>query len=57
MTQQPLPLDQFEQALDMVFGMIDYNAYKAIGEIREMLNFQRRSMGQTTRRAIERVGR
>lgn len=57
MTQQPLPLDQFEHVRAMVAARIDAAAYLASVEISETVEHIRRSLGQSTRRAIERISR
>lgn len=57
MTQQPLPLDQFEYIRAMVNARIDAEAYRAIKEAHERAEFMRRSLGQKTRFAMERIGR
>lgn len=57
MTQQPPPLDQFEHVRAMVNAQINASAARACAEISAMVEFARRSLGQTTRRAIERIGR
>lgn len=57
MTKQPLPLDQFEHVRAMVSASIDARAYRASVEIGETIEHIRRSIGQRTRRAIERIAR
>ena len=57
MTQQPLPLDQFSHVRAMVAARIDVSAYKAVKEAHEQAEFMRRSLGQKTRFAMERIGR
>ena len=57
MTQQPLPLDQFAHIRAMVAARIDVAAYKAVKESHEQAEFMRRSLGQKTRFAMERIGR
>ena len=57
MTQQPLPLDQFSHIRAMVAARIDVAAYHARAEIHAKAEFARRSLGQKTRYAMERIGR
>lgn len=57
MTQQPLPLDQFSHIRAMVAARIDVSAYQAVKEAHEKAEFMRRSLGQKTRFAMERIGR
>lgn len=57
MTQQPLPLDQFEHVRLIVSSMADCRANRASDSIKRRCEFLRRSLGQSTRRAIERIER
>ena len=57
MTQQPLPLDQFEHIRAIVAARIDVAAYRARAEIHANAEFARRSLGQKVRFAMERIGR
>ena len=57
MTQQPLPLDQFEHVRLIVSSMADCRANRASDSIKRRFEFLRRILGQSTRLAIERIGR
>jgi hypothetical protein len=56
MIQGKIQLDPFEHVLDNVIGMAEYSAYRSMQEIRAMAETHRRSIGQRSRRFLEKIG-
>ena len=57
MTQQPFPLHRFAHVRIVVDFDAQQKAYRALEEIHARAEFMRRSLGQKTRFAMERIGR